>query len=158
MLNYLKYYRNITHHVLGWQKISFRFLHKLLQKRQMIFFANPIYGFFSFLKPLWRLTKVKQTAYTLFISFWLQCIFIASCGVFLVVSTSQTLELGRESCSAEAQLYVESSCSRDQTHVPGIGRQTLNHQNTREVLNVLYLNVYNWTNFDIQTHPVKPPL
>ena len=35
--------------------------------------------------------------------------------------------------------HVESSWTRDQTHVLCIGRQILNHWNTREVQNVTFL-------------------
>ena len=49
---------------------------------------------------------------------------------------------GFSSCGtwAEFPMYVESSWTRDQTHVPCIGRQILNHWTTRKVTTFLIIS------------------
>ena len=48
------------------------------------------------------------------------------------------------SCDAWAELHVVSSQTKDQTHVPCIGRQIINHWTTREVSGSLWIQRKTW--------------
>ena len=97
--------------------------------------ATGIFFFFFFIKKL-------------LIYFWLLCIFIALCGLSLVMASGGYCCCGEWaahcssfSCSPRAlgpsglggPWHVGSSQARDWTHVPCPGRRILNHWTTREV-------------------------
>ena len=61
------------------------------------------------------------------------CLVFSSRWLILLQSTGSR-ELGFSSCSTAVALRLRSSWTRDQTHVPCIGKQILNHWTTREAL------------------------
>ena len=83
-------------------------------------------------------------------SFWLCCLFVAVCGLSLIVvsggyslvgvnglliAVSIGCEVGAQSLwhmGLVAPWHVESSWTRNQTRVPHIGRQIFNHWTTRK--------------------------
>ena len=92
-------------------------------------------------------------------NFWLCWVFVAKCGLSLVVMSGATLHCcvqtshsgGPSCCRAQAlgswaqwlwrtgfvaPWHVGSSQTRDRTHVPCLGRWILNHWTTREVLHI----------------------
>ena len=68
----------------------------------------------------------------------LQCTGFSLQGLLLLWSRGSRC-MGFSSCGSVALWHVESPQTRDQTHVPCIGRGTPNHWTTREVLAILSL-------------------
>ena len=99
-----------------------------------------------------------------FSSFWPHWIFTAVRASLVVVSGDYSLVAVRSyslwclllwwnkgprasepsSCDAWAELHVASSQTKDQTHVPCIGRQIVNHWTTREVSGSLWIQRKTW--------------
>ena len=94
------------------------------------------------------------------IYFWLCWVFVAACGLSLVVANGScslvvcvlltaVASLGAEhrplvvvALGLVVSQYVESSWARDQTCVPCIGRRMLIHCATRKVLHISYMRLY----------------